>query len=84
MKVVEFYSTTEDGQESAGQVVMDNTGKIFFAGMSKALIETLKNGVRGPKGKRLVPKDGIKFLEALQFEFTGSYLRASEVKAGKE
>lgn len=85
MKVVEFYRTTKDGQESIGQVFLDDKNKVHFVGLSDDLIETLKAGVLDPKTMKLVKlKDGVKFLETLQFEFSGSYLRASEVKQSKK
>ncbi len=42
-----------------------------------------KHGIIGDKtGKYLFPKDGLIFLKALRFEYSGSIMRASEVKEG--
>ena len=45
-----------------------------------ALVSNIKEiGIKGSFGKWFKLEDGEKFLEELRFEFSGSYVRASEV-----
>ena len=81
MKYVEFYETAAEGQETIGRVIFIEKDGISFEGLSENMIESLKEGVilKGKEGmKKIFPKDGARFLEALPYVFTGSYLRASK------
>ena len=85
MKFVEIYRTNDDGQELAGRVVME-AGEMRFEGLSKKMVDILKDGILGLEEFGFVkPEDGEIFLEMLCYEFTGSKIRASRVfEAGKE
>ena len=80
MKFVEIYRTTADGQVLMGRVELVNN-RIQFSGLSDKFVKILHEGIIAPpiKKERLYPKDGLLFLEGLQYEFTGSYARASKV-----
>jgi hypothetical protein len=55
-------------------------GVIPLEGLSPRLQNHLNDGVHDSQGDHKTPRDGLVFLHALRFEFSGSYLRASEVK----
>lgn len=83
MKGVRIYETRESGQIETFHVIMGSKGPeirplapTHFPG---ALEESFEEGIPGPGG-RVFPKDGIKFLEALQFRYSGSHLRAGPVE----
>ena len=78
MKVVKFLKTVEDGQVESGKVVLGSNG-IRYEGLNDGFIESLESGILGQYGKRYKPSDGIEFLENLKYEFTGSYLRATDI-----
>jgi len=79
MKRVEFYRTIDDGQETIG-VAFLRGDKVSFKDLPTKLIEELRKGIRGKiQGHLFYPKDGVKFLEALKYAYSGSILRASDV-----
>ena len=81
-KAVDFMILKSDASEMEyfGRVVLED-GVIFYDGLSENFIRELNDfGVIGdPKEGPIFPKDGEKFLCALQREFSGSMLRASAV-----
>jgi hypothetical protein len=82
MNYVEFFSTVEGGKQILLGSVVFSGSKIGYLGLSEELVGTIKSGIRVAGGKKLLPKDGMRFLEGLKHAFSGSYLRASEVKEG--
>ena len=78
MKIVKFLHTVEVGQVEGGRVLWDGK-EVRYEGLEDHFIEDLRNGILGHKGKQYKPSDGIVFLENLKYEFTGSYLRATDV-----
>lgn len=82
MKYVEIISYTGKFNEpprKLGEVQLKD-GQIVYDGLSDKMIEILKLGVMGDEGIIYKPQQKTKFLEALQWEFSGSAIRASEVK----
>lgn len=79
MQTVKFLVTTEKGQEEAGYAALKD-GKIIFEGLSVQLIEDLKRGIIGYREKVYKPEDGIDFLRNLKYAFTGSLIRATDIK----
>ena len=78
VKTVKFLKTVQDGQVECGRVIFDDR-EVKFKGLEDHFIKSLKHGILGRYGKRYNPSDGIEFLENLKYEFTGSYLRATDV-----
>lgn len=80
MPYVEFLRTTRDGkQEVAGRAVFDGSG-VTFEGLDPGWVEELQQeGIRVPGG-RLYPAQGMEFLRGLRIQYSGSYMRATEVK----
>lgn len=81
MKRVEFWETTDDGQQVAFTVAL-SSGKLVVLGKGKALADSL--GVPdqpqiGEGGEVVEPSDPEKYLEALRFAYSGSRLRATGV-----
>jgi len=85
MKYVEILSFTGKEPKKLGEVqLVDN--EVVFEGFSQKMLEILKQGVYAPGAsdmQRYTPKDKLKFLEALKFEFSGSAVRATDVKERK-
>jgi len=85
MKYIEFYKLQNDGsQKVIVTCYLDEKGEVQCDGDS-VLIENLKNkGIRDyssqDKSGQLFFKDGLKFLEQLEFNFTSGYLNASGIK----
>lgn len=79
MRTVEFFKTTPKGSMLIGTVSFG--GKELKFEVPLWLVLDLSGGIVGrAKGGTVYPKDGVKFFNELQYAFTGSYLRASEVK----
>ena len=79
--VVEIWSSEDgfDAPEHLDGLVRLVNGRIRFEGLSKVFVGHLINdGILGEDAYAGVvfPKDGRKFLDALRFEFSGSFLRA--------
>ena len=79
MKYVEIFSFTGKEPEKLGEVQLRD-GKIVYVDLSEKLVEILKLGVMGDQGIIYKPQQKTKFLEALKFEFSGSAVRATDVK----
>ncbi len=82
MKYVDFALYGDDGSpEYAGTVQLEEDGRITFQALpTKMVSELIRYGVRGIGGKEIKVDEGEAFLEALQYEFSGSRLRASAPK----
>ena len=84
MKTIEFYKLENDGSQSVlATCSLDESGIVTCEG-DKNLVKSLENeGILNYAEKDqpvLFPKDGIKFLEQLRFNFKSGYLNASEIK----
>lgn len=84
MKYVELYRLQDDGlQRVVLRCMLNNQGKVICEGdpTLKASFET--KGIedfKTPGGVGLFPKDGIRFLEQLSYNFSSGYLNASQIK----
>ena len=79
MKYVVIYTLDENANqmESARCEYKNN---IVVCSGEKAIIENLeKSGVYNEKKERLLPKDGMVFLEALSKHFNSGYISSSEI-----
>ena len=82
MKYVEIISYTgkfNEPPQKLGEVQLKD-GQLVYVDLPEKLVEILKEGVMGDQGIIYKPQQKTKFLEALQWEFSGSAIRASEVK----
>lgn len=67
------------GHVPAGRVVLEG-GTIRYEDLNEKFIATLNEGIIGRAADGvLYPADGLRFLEGLQREFSGTMIRASEV-----
>ena len=83
MKFVEIYSYASGKQKTVGRIEL-NEGLVEFKGFPVKFIDRiLEEGIAGVGGKVFFPEDGLEFLQALQYGFSGSITRASEVKVRK-
>ncbi len=82
MKYVDFVKYGDEGKpEYAGSVQLEEDGKITFQALPTKLVsELIKHGVKGIGGKEITVDEGEAFLESLQYEFSGSRLRAGAPK----
>jgi hypothetical protein len=81
LKTVEFLQTTSKGQKLVGTVSFDGEKVQFKVPLGLEL--QMQGGIKGrSENGILYPEDGFKFLEELQFAFSGSYLRATKPKEG--
>jgi hypothetical protein len=55
-------------------------GEVRLVNCMPKLAEMLSDGISGQWGFRVSMKDGLKFLEALKYAFTGSVIRATDVQ----
>jgi len=83
MKIVHIYEIQDDGSSVIGCTVQLVGKEVRFKGIhGKHYKDDLEVGVFtvvGKRGKVLYPKDGLKFMKALKFQYTGSAVRASDV-----
>ena len=84
MPKVEIYKLNNDGSQTVIATCKLEDDKVVCKGENKVFIENLtKDGITdysGDERKTLFLKDGLKFLEQLQYNFKSGYLNASEVK----
>jgi len=84
MKYVEIYKLEGDGSQKIiatcalqpNDTVICNGQEVFIQNLAKEGI----NDYTQEKPTKLFPKDGLKFLEQLRFNFKSGYLNASEIK----
>lgn len=83
MPYVEIYKLKNDGTQEIS-VICRLADNIVLCEGNEALTESLNNeGIRDysrDKPTRLYPKEGLRFLEQLKFNFKSGYLNASEIK----
>jgi hypothetical protein len=79
---VEFLETTESGQVVIGRAVLQSDEVVRFEGLAPSFRENMQQHgiIVGPNKQRRFPTDGLKFLEGLKVEFSGTYLRATDVQ----
>jgi hypothetical protein len=84
MPKVEIYKLNNDGSQTIIATCALDGEKVVCEGENKTFIDNLeKDGITdhsSEERKKLYPKDGLKFLEQLQYNFKSGYLNASEVK----
>ena len=84
MKYVEFYKLQNDGsQKIIAKCYLKENGLVSCEGAEIFIGNLQEHGIRDyndPSGLKLYPKDGLRFLEQLKFNFTSGYLNASDVK----
>lgn len=78
-KFVEFYSYDSGEKEDVPGVVALIGNQAKMIGLPEGLENQLIGGILGRSPTVLFPSDGEKFMEALAFEFKGTYLRASTI-----
>jgi hypothetical protein len=85
MFFVEIYKLKDDGVQEIF-VVCKLTGETATCEGDPAFVLSLeKEGISDYSScarAQLYPKDGMRFLKQLQFNFTSGYLNASDVKRG--
>ena len=84
MPKVEIYKLNNDGTQTTIATCKLDGDKVVCEGENKVFIENLeKDGITdysGDERKIFFPKDGLKFLEQLKYNFKSGYLNASEIK----
>ena len=84
MAKVEIYKLQNDGTQTIVVACKLEDNKVICEGEDKIFIENLiKDGITDYSGDErniLFPKDGLKFLEQLKYNFKSGYLNASEIK----
>lgn len=81
-KIVDFTVLDGDAMEMKyfGRAVLTN-GVVTFEDCSAKFVGILNEGVLGRADDGFFyPRDGLKFMEALHLEFSGSAIRASAVR----
>ena len=83
MKFVELYRLENDGSQTVvlrcrleGETVVFDRSSSLGTYLEKEGIKNREN----PEALFLFPKDGLRFLEQLSYNFSSGYLNASEVK----
>lgn len=83
MRFVEIYKLQNDGGQKAIATCRMAEDVVVCEG-DGALIENLaKNGILDysqTPPQKIFPKDGLRFLEQLKYNFKSGYLNASEIK----
>jgi hypothetical protein len=83
MAYVQFYrlNPTTAVDETAGRVVLADNGLLRFSDDMPEWLQRvlLRDGVTDHRRKHYTVADGMAFLQALKWEYHGSYLRASDV-----
>lgn len=87
MKFVEFAAFTDTGVRKMGRIVWGK-GKFSIEGRDRDILEkVLNDSIRDLRKKgfpELTKRDGLRFLEALPYFYTGGRLCAAEVKEEEE
>ena len=88
MKIVEIYKLQNDGlQKILATCRLDVSGEVVCEGGGLFVENLIKDGVIDfsiPERNRLFPKDGVRFLEQLQNNFSSGYLMASGIIEKKD
>ena len=82
MKYVEIYKLNNDGSQKVIATCSLKRNQVICGGNKNFVKSLEKDGVidySNPREK-FFPKDGLKFLEQLKFNFKSGYLNASDIK----
>lgn len=78
--VVEIYKLQNDGSQKTVATCRLVEGQVVCEG-NESIVVGLKNGIVNYEGEgRLLPSDGLVFLQQLKNNFRSGYLNASDVK----
>jgi len=83
MKYVEIYKLQNDGSQTVLATCRLVDGVVVIEGDEKFASFVANEGIRNYSDigeKRFFPKDGILFLEQLQYNFKSGYLNAGTIK----
>ena len=78
--VIRSYSGSIGADASIIATVRSAIGGAVIETIFDGLRDDLFAGVVGKKGKRFYPADGDAFIEALPFQYSGSFIRAEIVE----
>jgi len=81
MEYVEIYNINDGKQKLLGKFFYDGKVITWSSRLNNFAKNVKKNGIFY-KGKFYFPKDGLKFLKYLKYDFSGSYIRASDIMEG--
>jgi len=82
-KFVEIYQLNNDGTQSVAAVCRLEGDAVVCEGNENLIRGLIQEGIKNyasREPKKLFPKDGIKFLEQLKYNFKSGYLNASDIK----
>ena len=79
-KTVGIYKTTDEGEQELLGSVMLIDDKIHYVNLSPGIAEMLDEGIIGLGGVSYKKTDGMKFLENIQYNFTGHRVIATAPK----
>ena len=82
MRYVEIYKLKNDGSQEMF-IICSLKGKQAICKGNENFVKSLeKDGIMdySNPAEKLFPKDGLKFLEQLKFNFQSGYLNASDIK----
>ena len=81
MKKVDILQTTNTGQVLLATITVEDGKVVVLSGNEHAMkvLGIIDGPIIGRMGKKFFPKDGIKFLRAMKWAFSGSVIRASGV-----
>ncbi len=82
MKIVEIlsFSAGDGTSEVVGTVRFKK--QVSLSDVPEKMVDQMKDGIRGKNGNIYLPKDGLKFMRALRYAYSGSRIRATEVRDG--
>lgn len=83
MNYVEIYKLENDGSQKILAVCKLSDNQVICEGDETFIQNLAEEGIRDYSSEnkpKLFPKDGIKFLEQLKFNFKSGYLNASDIK----
>ena len=86
---VEFLETTPKGpqvQVVMGRAILDPGGdEVRFEGIPQDWVEEMqRDGINIGGGRHVFPNQGMEFLSGLRIQYTGSHIRATDVKESSE
>lgn len=84
MKYIEIYKLKNDGTQEIIAICSLKENKVVCQGDENFVKSLEEDGIldysSSSSFKKLFPKDGLKFLEQLKFNFKSGYLNASDIK----
>ncbi len=83
MKYVEFYKLQNDGRQTVIAICKLQDNRVVCEGDEMLVRNLIDQGIINYGDRisndKLYPKDGVKFLGQLRFNFKSGYLNASEI-----